>query len=437
MHLSRDLQARERAGRPLLVGVIGCGFFGSGVVRQLVRAPGVRAAVVANRTPERAIAALRRAGVAPSDIVRTEQQRVAADAIAAGRAVVTTDLSLPARLDSIEVVSETTGDLEVGAERALEAIAAGKHVVAANPETQATVGPLLAARAAQAGVVYSDMDGDQPGILQRMVEWAELAGFEPVLAGNCKGVMKRYATPETQAAYCRENPIKPWIAVAAADGTKLSFEMCLLANANGMLPARWGMSGVTTTQGTLLADLAAAGVLRRGERLVEYTLGIPVGVFVVGYSEDPWIQGELRYLKMGQGPYYLFFSPHVLCQLEAVPSIAEAALYGAPVIAPRAAAAAAEVASFAKRDLEAGRRLDGIGGFDLYGELVSAADAAAEDLLPIGLAHCARLVRPLGRDEPVRRRDVELVEETVVTRLWTEQAALFGAARPVASSGAG
>lgn len=424
MHLFRDLALREKEGNPIKTAVVGAGFFGSGVIRQLVKSIGITPSLVANRTPERGVEALVRSGVDPSAIRLCRDALSVSQTMKEGKYAVTGDLDLPYQIREIEVVAETTGSIHVGAEAALKSIEAGKHFVAANPEAQATVGALLRYKADKAGVVYSDMDGDQPGILQKQLEYYQGVGFKPVVAGNCKGVMKRYATPETQAAYCRENNIKPWIATAAADGTKLNIEMCIVANANGFVPAAPGMTGVQTTLETLLPDLEKAGLLGAGG-IVEYTLGIPVGTFVVGYNEDPWIASEMQYFKMGRGPYYLFFAPHVLCQFDSVPSIAEAVLYGSAMITPLAESQATEVVAYAKRDLAKNTRLDGIGGFDCYGQIVSRRQYLEQDLLPIGIAELVRLKKKVSRDEPISMQDVELEETNLITRLREEQEQLF------------
>lgn len=423
MHLFRDLRDREKAKHPIHVGMVGAGFLGAGVIRQLVHSPGIRPSIVANRTLEKAAEALKRSGVDSRKIRHCEDAFSAERAIRRNEYVISSNLHLPSQIPLIEAVVETTGNLLVGSQIAFEALEARKHFVAANPETQATVGAILQQKAREAGVIYSDIDGDQPGILKKLYDYVEGIGFTPMVAGNCKGVMKRYATPETQAAYCREYPIKPWIATAAADGTKLSIEMCLVANSTEMLPAQTGMTGVQTTLETLVEDFHRAGLFDKGP-LVEYTLGIPVGVFVIGYHADPWIREEMNYLKMGSGPYYLFFSPHVLCQFDIVPSVAEAVLYHHAVIAPKESPMT-EVVTVAKRDLSKDRLLDGIGGFDCYGLLASRAEAQEHGWLPIGLAEFMRLRHKISKDEPIRMEDVEFVEENQVISLRRKQEELY------------
>jgi predicted homoserine dehydrogenase-like protein len=430
MNIFIDLERRERRlGRPLQVAVIGAGFLGGGLVRRLSKIKGMCPAIVANRTVEKARRVLEEAGAAPDRIVRADDPDAASRALERGSSVVTAELCLPAAVDGIDAVMEATGTMHVGTEVALECFRRRKHIIEANPEVQVTVGAYLKGRADEAGVVYSDIDGDQPGIIMNLYNYASGLGLAPVVAGNCKGVMKRYATPETQAAFARSAGISPWIATAAADGTKLNLEMAAVANATGMKPARTGMVGPETSLDGLLAELGRSGLLD-GPPVVEYTLGIPSGVFVVARSDDPHLQREFRYLKMGDGPNYLFYRPYVLCQFEAPLTAAEAVLYGTATLTPASGPPATDVATFAKRDLRAGEPLGGIGGPNHYGLIMDARAAADENALPVGLAEYAELRRDIAKDSPIRRDDVVLDERPAAVRLRMEQDAQF-AARPV------
>ena len=423
MHIFADLKRRASAAGPVRIAVVGTGYFGAGLIRRLARVEGLLPAMAANRTLERAVAALRSIGLDDSAICICSDPETARKALEDGRYVATSSLHLPANTAGLDVVMECTGDVLVGTEVAYQAIELRKHVVAANPETQATVGPILKSLADRAGVVYSDVDGDQPGILKNLYDYCAGLGLTPIVAGNCKGVLKRYATPATQAAFAETHGLKPWIASAAADGTKLNIEMAVVANATGMVPARPGMVGPQTSLETVLSDLERLELLS-GSPLVEYTLGIPNGVFVVVHSTDPEVQRDFRYLKMGDGPYYLFYRPHVLIHYEAPLSAAEAALYGTATIAP-AGPPVSDVATFAKQDLKAGERLDGIGGFHCYGLIVTNEQSRRERLLPIGLASFARLTRDVAKDQPISYDAVALEEENLVMRLRAEQDAVF------------
>jgi predicted homoserine dehydrogenase-like protein len=432
MHIFADLIRRERqVGRPVAVAVSGTGYFGAGLVRRIARVRGLAPAVAANRTLDKAVTALLDAGVDPADVRVCDDPRAAQSALEDGLHVATTSLTMAAHVPAVDVLMEATGDIMVGATVALEAIAGGKHLTAANPETQATVGPILRQLAEQAGVVYSDVDGDQPGIIKNLFDYCVGLGFEPIVAGNCKGVLKRYATPETQQSFAEATGIKPWIASAAADGTKLNIEMAIVANATGMPPTVRGMRGPTTSLETVLADFERLGVFEPGPS-VEYTLGIPNGTFMIVGCDEQAVRDDLRYLKMGDGPHYLVYRPHVLVHYEAPLSAAEAVLYGTATITPRLEPPLADVVTVAKRDLPAGRQLDGIGGFDCYGLIERADEAARQGLLPIGLAHWMRLTRPIRRDEPIGYDSVEPVEDNIVLDLRRRQ----DGAAPAAMDGA-
>jgi len=421
MHVFADLIRRERElGRPVAVAVSGTGYFGAGLVRRIARVRGLAPAVAANRTLDKAITALLDAGVEHSDVHICDDPESAQRALENGRHVATSSLTLAAHVPAVDVIMEATGDIMVGTTVALEAIAGGKHFTAANPETQATVGSILRQMADQAGVVYSDVDGDQPGIIQNLFDYCVGLGFEPVVAGNCKGVLKRYATPETQRGFAEATGIKPWIASAAADGTKLNIEMAIVANATGMPPTVRGMRGPITSLEAMVADFERLAIFEAGP-CVEYTLGIPNGTFMIVRCEEPDVRADLRYLKMGDGPYYVVYRPHVLVHYEAPLSAAEAVLYQAATITPRLEAPLADVVTVAKRDLPAGQQLDGIGGFDCYGLIERADDASAQGLLPIGLAHWMRLTRPIRKDEPIGYDVVEPVEDNVVLELRRRQ----------------
>lgn len=423
MLILEELKKRQEAGNPVRIAVIGTGFFGGSWVRQLARTPGFVVSVVSNRTISKATECLKRAGFDERQIKIAKEPSEAQEALDRGLTVVTDSITLPSYLRSIDVVCDATGDVLAGAEIASTAIRMGKHVVAANPETQCTVGHILKKQADEAGVVYTDIDGDQPGILKNLYDMCKGMGFIPVAAVNCKGVMKRYATPQTQEVFAKENGIRPWIATAAADGTKLNIEMAIVANSTGMLPAKTGMHGIQTTLQNAVADFERQGLLSNGP-IVDYTLGIPTGVFVIAFNDEPSVRWEFRYLKMGDGPFYLFYYPYVFCHFTAAFSLGEAALFGRPTIAPAGGVPIAEVATFAKRGLTAGKQLDGIGGFDCVGLIAEAEKAREERWLPIGLAPFARLIRDISQDEPIRYDDVEFSEDNLLLDLRKQQDAL-------------
>jgi predicted homoserine dehydrogenase-like protein len=418
----------ERIG----IAIVGAGFFGSGLLRRLAALPDFEPRVVANRTIEHALAACQRANIPLDSLVITNDLLDAHAAVDAEKCVITTDPQLATALTGIDVVVDATGDLLVGTELAYSAIKAGKHVVAANSDVQATVGSSLGVLAGQAGVVYSDIDGDEPGLLKNLYDQCAGMGLEVLVAGNCKGVLKRYATPSTQAAFAAEHGLKPWLATAAADGTKLNLELTVAANATGLAPSTVGMHGPSADVANAIDVYRRLGLLESGGHYVEYLLG-GRGVFAIARSDDPQARADFRYLKMGNGPFYLFHQPQVLIYYQAPGSILRAVRRGEATVTP-AGAPVAETIAFAKRDLVAGCALDGIGGFDTYGLIVRADDAAREHLLPIGIAQYARLRRPIRKDEPISYDTVEFETDNLALELRRQQDALF-AGRSHASVG--
>jgi predicted homoserine dehydrogenase-like protein len=311
--------------------------------------------------------------------------------------------------------------VEFGARVALGAIEHGKHVVLMNAEVDATVGPLLKAHADRAGVVMTNTDGDQPGVVMNLFRWVKTIGYRPVLVGNVKGLYDPYRTPETQKEFAEAHDQRPHMVTSFADGTKLSMEQAVMANATGFGVARRGMHGPECDHVREAPDLFDADELLDGG-IVDYVLGAEPGpgVFVLGYNDDPVKQQYMEYLKMGDGPLYTFYVPYHLPHLEVPLTAARAELFGDPAITP-AGGPVCDVLAVAKQDLEAGTELDGLGGFTCYGLVDDAETCHEEGLLPMGLSEGCRLTRPVSRDEPIGYDDVELPEGRLADRLRREQ----------------
>ncbi len=418
MTLLSRLRKRQQLGQTIQVAVVGAGLMGRGIVRQIDLTPGMLTALIVNRTIKRAIDTFVACGHHANDIIVSHEVDVIQRAIESGKPAVTDQLGVIADLPELSVVVEATGAVQYGAEVAMCAIRNRKHIVTMNAETDATVGPRLKQLADEAGVVYTSSDGDQPGVLMRLVSYVQGIGLEIVAAVNCKGFMDAYATPDTIRPWAQKQRTSLPMTTAFTDGTKMNIENAVLANATGLVPELRGMHGITTEQATALDDcLAVFG--RRG--LVDYTLGgdFGGGVFVIGYGDDPvMIQPYMNYLKMGDGPNYLFYRPYHLCHMDTPLSIAEAVLDGEPTIAPRDEPVA-EVIAIAKRDLRAGERLDGIGGYTCFGRIDEIGNAGG--LLPIGLTENALLTRPIRGDAPVPLDAVELDDNSLLMRLCREQ----------------
>ncbi|MCC7272785.1 MAG: NAD(P)-dependent oxidoreductase [Alphaproteobacteria bacterium] len=418
----------EREGRPIRVGMFGAGFMGRAIVRQIASRPiGIRIAAIAARDPAQAGRAFREAGLEMPERV-ADAGRLDAR-VAAGGAAVVEDPLLLARAGTVDVVLDVTGAVEAGARLAVATIAAGKHLCLMNADLDATVGPLLKRRADAAGVVYTNCDGDQPGVTMNLVRFVRGIGVRPVLCGSIKGLHDPYRTPATQAAFAARWGQNPRMVTSFADGTKMAMEQAVIANATGMSVARRGMVGPTVAEGTPVAEtlgLFPLDAAAAGSGIVDYVVGAAPGpgVFVVGTIDDPVQRRFLALYKLGDGPFYCFTTPYHLCHFEVPNTIARAALFADAAIAP-ASGPRVDVVATAKRDLAAGDVLDGSGGFLAYGLAESAAACAADGLLPMGIAAGCRVRRAIERDRVLRYDDVELPEGRLVDRLRGEQARTF------------
>jgi predicted homoserine dehydrogenase-like protein len=422
---------------PIRVGMIGAGFMAAGTLLQIntVLSEAMRVVAIANRTPEKAVQAYADAG--QDDAALCDEAVALERAIATGRAAVTEDPMLVATSPQVDVLLEVTGAVEDALPVVLAAIEHGKHVVLMNAELDGTVGPLLKARADAAGVIYTNVDGDQPGVQQNLWRFVRGIGVRPVLCGNIKGLQDPYRTPTTQAGFARQWGQRPSMVTSFADGTKISFEQAIVANATGMTVARRGMHGHTVAPGTPIMEAAKLwdpDELLEGPGIVDYVVGAAPGpgVFVLGTIEHPRQRHYLNLYKLGEGPIYCFYTPYHLCHFEVPTTIARAALLGDAAIAP-IAGPLVEVVTLAKRDLKACETIDELGGYTVYGEAETALATARGGLLPIGVAVGATLRRDLPKDAVLTYADVEIPEGRLVDRLRREQDAMFGLERATAA----
>lgn len=422
------LRQREASGEPVRVAMVGAGAMGRGIALQIGTAiPGMRLVAIANRTVENAAQAYRAAGA--REVRRVGDEPALVRAMDDGVPAVTGDPALLCAAPGIDVVLEATGAVEFGARVVLDAIAHGRHVVTMNAELQGTLGPVLKRRADAAGVVFSDSDGDQPGVMMNLYRFVTGLGVTPVLVGNMKGLHDPYRNPTTQTEFARRNHLTPHMAASFADGTKMSFEMTLIANATGLAAGVRGLYGPSCAKVHDAADLFAGrfsveALLERP--LVDYIVGAEPapGVFILGHHADPEQRRWLKLYKLGDGPLYTFYTPYHLCHLEAPWTLARAVLFEDAAVAPDAGHVM-DVVATAKRDLVPGEVLDGIGWYMTYGQCENATTVRAENLLPMGLAEGCRVVRAVPRDQVLSYDDIELPDGRLADALRREQLELF------------
>jgi predicted homoserine dehydrogenase-like protein len=422
--VDRALRVRAEAGNPIRIGIVGAGFLARALTKHIVRSvPGVEVAAVSNRTLERAREAYTDAGVEEADFV--ESVGALEKAVAGGRKAFTDDASLLAQAEGIDVLVEVTGTVEFAATIVLEAIQHAKHVVLVNAEVDGTLGPVLKRYADRMEVVLTGADGDQPAAEMNLYRYVEGIGLTPVLCGNVKGLMDHYRTPDTQEGFARKWGQRPYMVTSFADGTKISFEQAVVANATGMGVAKRGMigfewSGYLDEKGHL--DLYDAEALRESGGIVDYVVGAKpgAGVYVLAEHLDAAEHHFLDLYKMGKGPLYCFYTPYHLCYFEVPLTVGRVALFGDAAVAP-VAGLVVDVVATAKRDLRAGEILDGMGHYMTYGQCENADAAQTARLLPIGVAEGCLLTRDVPKDQVVTYDDVELPSGRLCDRLRTEQ----------------
>jgi predicted homoserine dehydrogenase-like protein len=426
------LMALEEAGTPIKVSIIGCGRFGSMMVAQINRAPGMAVSVVCDIDGRRALDVLKQADYDIRGAVTTSKVSEANDAIRGRFPVVTESADIAIQAD-VDVVVEVTGNPDVGAKNAFDAIMAERHVVNVTVEADALAGPFLKRMADRAGVVYSLVYGDQPGNIEELYDWAVSVGFEVVAAGKGTKYLPEYRKGAPDDALLRygyppdeipKSSLNPEMYNSFLDGTKSAIEMCAVANMTGLVPDVPGMHTPPASVAeipSLLIPTEDGGILsRRGVVEVVSCLrpdgtvipnSLRWGVYVVITSDNTYLRsclGDYGVAMDPTGRYGVMYRPYHLVGMDAPISIAKASLYGEATGAPREMVA--DVAAVAKQVLKPGDLLGGEGGHTVYGALVEAAHAREARLLPIGLAAGASVVRGVAEDQMLSYDDVKLPE---------------------------
>ncbi len=447
MNLHKRLVQRAEAGKPLRVGLIGAGKFGTMFLSQALRTPGLHLLGVADLAPERARESLNRTGWPAERIAAPSLDKAAQS----GATWIGDDAPALIAHPALDVVIDATGNPAAGIVHALAAIAAGKHIVMVNVEADALAGPLLAAKARAAGTVYSLAYGDQPALIAEQVDWARAAGFDVAAAGKGTKYLPEYhrSTPETVWPYygltaeqARLGGLNPQMFNSFLDGTKSAIEMAAVSNATGLSPAPSGLDFPPCGVGDLpcvLRPKAEGGVLHhKGQVEVISSLardGSPVvrdlrwGVYVVFEAPSEYVQrcfAEYGLVTDPSGRYSALYKPYHLIGLELGISVASVGLRGEPTGAPTGFRA--DVVATAKRDLAAGEMLDGEGGFTVWGKLMPAAESLRLGGLPIGLAHHVPLRQAVKAGMPLRFTDVVLDETDAALRFRREMEAAFAPA---------
>ncbi len=445
MNLHTLLLERHSAGKPVTVGLIGAGKFGTMFLSQARLTRGLHVVGVADLNVARAKSQLAAAGWPPEQYAAASLD----DALKHRTTCVTPDAEALIACPDIDVIVEATGIPEAGIVHALKAIEHGKHVVMVNVEADALAGPLLARKAKGAGVVYSLAWGDQPALICEHVDWARACGFKVVAAGkgtryephyhqsnpdNVWDILDKYLNIADRAS------INPKMFNSFVDGTKSGIEMTAVCNATGLAPQSEGLGFPPATRFELAEvckPRSAGGTLEK-EGVTEVTSSVyrdgrdvphhlALGTYVVIEGETEYARrcfAEYAMLPDTSGRYAALYRPIHMIGLELGVSVASVALRNEPTGAPKDFRS--DVVATAKRDLKAGEVLDGEGGFCVWGRQTPAERSLDEGHFPLGLAQNVRLTRDVKAGERLKWSDVAFDPNDTAVRVRREMEAAFG-----------
>ncbi len=445
MNLFAKLQQRAAEGKPVRVGMIGAGKFGSMYLSQVPRTPGIHMVGIADLSPDRAKAALRNVGWKEDSFTATSLDSAAKQ----GNTAIIDDGMALIKSPHIDVIIDATGNPAIGIAHVLACCEHGKHIVMVNVEADALAGPLLKQRADQAGIVYSLAYGDQPALICEMVDWARAAGFSVVAAGKGTKYLASYhsSTPDTvwqHYGLTAEDAAKGGMNAqkfnSFLDGTKSAIEMASVANATGLAAPsglRFPAVGVDDLA-RILKPKSDGGILDvRGQVEVISSLerdtrpvfrDLRWGVYVTFAADSEYVARCFREYGLvtdPSGQYSAMYKPYHLIGLELGITVASIGVRGESTGAP--ICWHGDVVATAKRDLAAGEMLDGEGGFTVYGKLFPAQESIALGGLPLGLAHGVKLIKPVKAGQAVSWSDVAFDANSTAVKFRREMEQVFGA----------
>lgn len=401
--LAVDLARRlETTGKPIRIGLIGCGEMGTDIVTQCQQMTGITVAAISELHPDQAKKALAIAGRGEAWSMADTASAFTA-AIETGNAAIVSDAQLVCSSDLIDVVIDATGKPAVGAEIGLTAMEHGKHLVMMNVEADVTIGAYLQREAKRLGVVYTLGAGDEPSSCMELINFVTALGYPIVAAGKGKNnPLNIDATPDEYREEATRRNMNPRMLVEFVDGSKTMVEMAAISNATGLVPDKPGMHGPAATLAeleTTLCPIADGGVLSR-KGVVDYSIGkgVAPGVFVIAEMAHPRVRERMHDLKLGPGPYFRFIRPYHLTSLEVPLSCARAVLYGTADMQPLDVPVS-EVCAVAKKDLQPGERLDAIGEYSYRAWIMEAQEARAARAVPCGLLEGGKVTAPVKKGE--------------------------------------
>lgn len=400
------------------VGIVGTGLMGTSLFCEIVQSKNFGAAVLATRNKEGLYNALKIAGVKEDEFLFTNDLLKAKDALDDNKYVITTDILFAATLT--DCVVDCTGDTEAGTMLTLKAIEEKVHVVSLNVEMDATVGPYLKKLSDEAGIVYSGSSGDEPGAIIDIYEFAKYCGFEVLVLGKGKNnKLDNFATPDELKVEAVKKGVNPRMLTSFVDGTNTMMELNAVCNAVGFVPDVCGCHFVDTTPKNIADDfkLKSEGGILNSYGIVDFASGIAPGVFAIVKAKNEFITEEMKYLSMGDGPNFAIYRPYHLTSLETPSSIMRAVVLGDSTIAPKNAPVA-ETIAIAKRDIKEGELFDSIGGYMIFGKLVTSKYQKDGSHVPIGIiTDGAFAKRDIKKGTVLTYDDISLNKESSIVKV--------------------
>ncbi len=422
--ISRNLNEMKYNGESIRLAVMGAGKMGTSLISQLANIDAMEVKLVIDRTPQKAIDALVRSGVAEDKIIYTDDYNEGYEILEKGYVCVSTNYRLSYKLMQINAVVDCTGNPSFGAVIARKTIQYHKHMISFNVECEATVGPVLHDMAKKAGVVYTGILGDEPGAIIDLCDQAFGMGLDVLVAAKGKNNrLDEYVTPDQVRAEAIEKGLNPKMLTSFIDGTNTMIELNSVCNALGFLPDTFGCHGIETNPENAVEDfkLKSDGGVLDNYKVVEFSKGMAPGVFIIVTSDKEDVRDLMKFLGFGDGPNYLMYRPYHLTSLEAPITIYNAVVENEPTIAP-IQGQVADTVTIAKRDIKKGETLDGIGSEKVFGKLTSHTRSMKEDLLPIGLITPKTVAKvDIPKDTLIDMTMVEIDERATITRLRRRQ----------------
>lgn len=440
----------QNEGVTIKIGIIGIGQMGSGLLANLRNIPGMEVVAIATKDMISTLKFVKEIGYKEKEIIifninsdidnnviekkdfkedlinlkniktLNEKLKIINEESNNKKLIITDEAEIICSLQEIDVVIDATGKPEAGAFIAFTSIINKKHIVTLNVEGDVTIGPILRKMALSSDVVYTVSAGDEPAAIKELFNFATCANLKVVAAGKGKNnVLDRYSNPESLKDFAKSKGSSPYMMTSFVDGTKTMIEMACVSNATGLIPDVRGMHGPSANIKDLVNVFIPkkdGGILSKSG-IVDYVIGdLAPGVFLVYTTDSEIVKRDLKYLKNGDGPYYLLYRPYHLASIETPISIAKAFLYNEPTIEP-SFGFVSEVMTYAKKDLKPGDVLDGIGGFNCYGLIELHEIVKKENFLPIGLSENCIVKRKISKDEPIKYDDVEINTNSVLFNL--------------------